>query len=157
MPCMAGQTHQLVFALLLGSMAAGCGSTAPKLAPVPRSVTPINASFGRTWDAVVEVVAERSRTIQTVDEASGLIIVGDVFLGDSTASWADCGSNMVGAVAPTHLSYNVVVRGDSTSATVKVNAFFISRLDRPVTDCVSRGVWEAGIEKLIKARAESAR
>lgn len=152
---MPARAQRIAVAPLFACLVAGCSATAPSLVPTPRSATQISASFGRTWDAVVEVVAERSRTIQTVDETSGLIIVGDAYLGDSAGSWADCGSTVVGAVAPTHLSYNVVVRGDSTSSTVKVNAFWTYRLDRPVTDCVSRGVWEAAVEKLIKTRAET--
>jgi hypothetical protein len=144
----------VIGASLLACVSMGCSVAAPKLVPTPRVFMPVSASFARTWDAAVEIVAERSRTIQMVDEPSGLIIVADAFLGDSTTPWADCGSTVVGAVAPTHMSYNVVVRGDSTSAEVKISAFWTSRESRPETDCVSRGVWEAAIEALIKTRAE---
>jgi hypothetical protein len=145
----------VVGALFLASVSVGCSATAPRLVATPRAAIPVNASFSRTWDAAVEIVAERSRTIQMVDEGSGLIIVADVFVGDTSAPWADCGSTVAGAVTPTHFGYNVVVRGDSTSAEVRINAFWTSNVSRPTTECVSRGVWESAIQKLIKTRAES--
>ena len=129
-------------------------TSGPTLVPTPRAGTPVKASFGRTWAAAVDVVAERSATVRTIDRPSGLIIAGDIVLGDSTSRWADCGHNSDGPFPPVRMTYNVVVRGDSTSSNIKINAFWASTLLGPVGDCVSRGVWEAQTEALVKAKAE---
>lgn len=132
-------------------------TSGPTLVPTPRAGTPVKASFGRTWSAAVDVVAERSATVRTIDRPSGLIIAGDIVLGDSTSRWADCGHNSDGPFPPVRMTYNVVVRGDSTSSNIKINAFWASTLLGPVGDCVSRGVWEAQIEAMVKAKAEGAK
>lgn len=143
-------------ALTVASILVGCTS-GPTLVPTPRSGTPVKASFGRTWSAAVDVVAERSATVRTIDRPSGLIIAGDIVLGDSTTRWADCGHNSDGPFPPVRMTYNVVVRGDSTSSNIKINAFWASTLLGPVGDCVSRGTWEAQTEALVKAKAEGAK
>jgi len=143
-------------AITLAALLAGCTS-GPTLVPTPRAGTPVKASFGRTWTAAVDIVAERSATVRTIDRPSGLIIAGDIVLGDSSTRWADCGHNPDGPFPPARMTYNVVVRGDSTSANIKINAFWASTLLGPVGDCVSRGVWEAQTEALVKSRAEAAR
>ncbi|MGH9897071.1 MAG: hypothetical protein ACREA0_34765, partial [bacterium] len=50
----------------------GCGYQ-PPAPPMPRDATEVTASFGRTWDAVIDEFADRNIPIRTIERASGLI------------------------------------------------------------------------------------
>lgn len=51
----------------------GCIKTTGPGEPVPRSAMPVSASFGKTWDAVIDVFAVKNIPIRTLERVSGLI------------------------------------------------------------------------------------
>lgn len=137
----------------------------PPVAPaalVIRAPTAVNASFGRAWDATIDAFASRGISIETLDRSSGLIVpAGRTYAPGATAHeallYADCGKSMFGVeTLPGSVKYNVVVRGDSTSSTVLVRAFYQSYAARGdvATECTSRGKFEAEAEANIKSAAE---
>jgi hypothetical protein len=108
--------------------------------------------MGRTWDAVIEEFAEGSIPIRTLERASGLIVTDPMAVGGSESeSWAECAGGMLIRGLLTSGAFNVLVRGDSGSATVKVTARWLDQT-RP---CVTTGVWESSFEQRIKHRAEA--
>lgn len=127
----------------------------------------VRASFAKTWEAAVDVFAERNIPIKTVDRASGLIVaeVQAVSVKDSVGL-ADCGSNALGIkLWPDVATWNLLVRGDSTRATVKANVRFVmvtgstrglfgTEQQGTVTDCSTLGKWETDFETQLKAAAE---
>lgn len=140
----------------------------PTTAAAPRVGTEVSASFGKTWDAVIDVFAERNIGIKTLDRSSGLVVAenGSVRPADGKA-WADCGkfpSAMRGSPAEAATiasvaTFNILVRGDSTRATVKATVQFSAPalktvMNQPNGECVSLGIWEQGVEDQIKIRAQ---
>jgi hypothetical protein len=146
---------------------AACHMT-PPAPPAPRTAMPVTASFGRTWDAVIDVFAEDGIPIATMDRASGLIVpalssrvVGTPERGP--LDYADCGSNIQHQpIVASQARFNVVVRGDSTQSTVQVRSFFewVSPPlmgERNTIECSTTGRYETRAETAIKARAEATR
>lgn len=126
-------------------------SVAPERAP-----TPVAASLDKTWMAVIDVFAERNIPIRTIDRSSGFVATDPLRVdGEEGLEWADCGSGEGGDLGPTRASYNVLVRGDSQTTTVRITATWqaVTR-DYGVADCVTRGTWESDAERSIAARAE---
>ena len=132
---------------------AGCTPTMPA-PPAPRTATPVSASFGKTWNAVVDQFAEQNIPIKTIDRASGLI-VADPQRVSSGSGIADCGSNGMSALDPDEATWNVLVRGDSTSSTVKATVrFVITGLYGVMRECSTTGQWESAFEHRVKDIAE---
>jgi hypothetical protein len=144
---------------LLGGVACTYGPTTPV---TPRDATPVNASFERTWRAVIDVFAERNIPIATIDKTSGLIATTVLTVEvpeDTAVAWADCGSATGGVWPVTRATYNVLVRGDSVRSTAKVTvrwAFWraLGIFGVQTHECVTKHVWERAAEANIKARAE---
>lgn len=135
----------------------GCGSTVgPAAAPAPRAITPVSSSFGRTWDAVIDVFGERNIPIKQMERVSGFIATDNIALSledqRMARAWAQCARGQ----PPTHAVYNVIVRGDSASSTVKVSVKWEWALGRQMqfTSCSTTRIWEVCAEDDIKARAE---
>jgi len=129
----------------------------------PRRPTAVSASAGRTWDAAIEEIADGNAPITQLQRESGYLNTDVVRATNSDAdTLAECWHvKHMGAdtlIGPTHAFYNIVVRGDSSHATVKVNARFTNveyeSRGPLVVGCVSRGLWERRTEAAIKARAE---
>lgn len=148
----------LVLVLFLGACV-----PSPIAPPVQRTGTTVNASFGKAWNAVIDVFAERNIPIKTIDRSSGLIVTEQLSIAPgSMPDAADCGTDVGSRVYPTNANYNVLVRGDSSSTVVKVTPRFVragpSRGLIPTgnvtEECSSKGVWEAEVEQRIKAIAE---
>ena len=142
---------------IVGVLLTACFHSVPPEPATPRTATAVNASFGKSWDATIDVFAEKGISIETLDRASGLIVpAGRVYVPADLATidgLADCGKAGSGlAYSPTDVKYNVVVRGDSTQSTVQVRAFY--RAERAPYECVSRGLFERATETDIKDRAE---
>ena len=135
----------------------GCfGYNPPSISPMSRPALPVRASFSKTWNAAIDLMAEASPKVGEVDRSSGLIVAtGYLRTSDPDTLWADCGSNANGVVYPTAMSFNIVIHGDSSSATVHANAFWEN--GPLLIGCVSRGNWEGALEKAIKSRAEGVR
>jgi hypothetical protein len=151
----------------------GCGGFEPIGQPTPSAGTEVAASFSATWDAVIDVFAERNIPIKTLDRQSGFIVAEDARVvipptpvqspmrrsGNPTPvpegqDWADCGAFMGTKWQPNRVIYNILVRGDSTRAMVRANAtWWHDRTSEFSEQCATRGVWEAGLEKSVRARA----
>lgn len=149
-------------------LVATCGCmrfTAPG-APAPHSAMPVAASFGKTWDAVIDVFATKNIPVRTLERVSGLIAAepSSVESFDPTKEhpWADCGAVGVGGRGgksfsqPSSAFYNVRVRGDSLGSTVLVTVRWKYAVTKESlgTDCSTRGVWETDVEREIKRLAE---
>lgn len=133
-------------------LAAAC-VTAPKTAP-ERVATPVSASAGKTWDAVIDIFAERNIPIRTMERASGFIAAEPALVEQKDGErWADCGGALGIKLGAERATYNVLVRGDSAHATVRATVLW----DRPgaAQGCTTRGVWEQDFEGAVKARAEA--
>jgi hypothetical protein len=155
-----------IFILLATS---ACARYHPPAPATSRDGTPVAASFGRTWDAVIDEFAKRNIPIRTIERASGFIATEMLTVpvepnGDRVHPSdvkADCGWVHRGyGIFPTHAVYNIVVRGDSARSVVRVTPKW-THVDyvkyAPVTtDCSSSGLWESSLEEGIKGRAESA-
>lgn len=131
----------------------------PQSAPLVRTGTTVQSSFTKTWDAVIDLFADRNIPIRTIDRSSGLIATDVLSATGADKTWADCGSAMQGIVVPDKATYNVLVRGDSSHSTVKVTVRWVgtaSSLGPSYTpvDCVSRGVWETEFEQAVTKKAE---
>jgi hypothetical protein len=147
----------------------GCAYYAPPAAPTPHTAMPVSASFAATWDALIDVLSERRIQIRAVDRASGVLVAEPLLIRDGSDSAADCGRGklLTRTPTPTDAVWNVLVRGDSTTSTVKATVRF-SQVDRgsigttsahteaEVTrNCESLGNWETALEKSVKASAET--
>jgi hypothetical protein len=134
-----------------------CGGYRPPDAPEPRDATRVDASVTRAWDAVVEQFATRNIPIRTVERASGLIVTDQLAVGREGRSWADCGKAHGRAYRPNAASYNVLVRGDSSAATVKATVrWTLADLKGNSVQCVTTHTWEREFEALVKEQAEAA-
>jgi hypothetical protein len=117
----------------------------------------VASSFGKTWDAAIDALADHGISVETLDRASGFIVPAAALrVGNSpndALKYADCGrSAMGGSHYPVAAKYNVLIRGDSARSTVQVRAFYISEEQK---DCASTGFWEDYVEAGIKRRAEA--
>lgn len=144
-------------AILAITLLVGCAPNRPPVEPAPRDAMSVRASFGRTWDATVEYFARQNEAIRVMERASGFIATEKLSLrAQYDDTYVDCGTEGQLRLEPTHVTYNVLVRGDSSDSTLRVSARWeLSRLKNPV-ECATRYRLEQGIEGQIKAAAESA-
>jgi len=135
-----------------------CGSYTPPDPPAPRDATAVHASMGRSWDAVIELFAARTIPIRTIERASGLIVTEQLSVGPEGHDWADCGKDNAIVLRPNFATYNVLVRGDSQSSSVKAAVRWVRTdpKDRLI-ECSTTHVWEQALEEEVKTRAEEQR
>lgn len=146
-----------ILVVLVGGSMCACASQ-PPAATAPRPATSVSASFGRSWDAVIDVFAEHNIPIRNMERASGLIVTDAMSVTKSDWEYADCGTIIGMPRRPTTVSYNVLVRGDSMASTVKVTPRWVQVLDATKSEaCGSRGTWESAFESRVKATAEAKR
>jgi len=140
----------------------------PPAAPIVREPTPVAASFGRTWDAVIDAFAAANTPIRAIERVSGFIAAERMSMSDTPLAqpheYADCGKTGSGLfIAPHSAVYNVVVRGDSAQSTVKMTTRWTASTTRllsstPVPiECSTKGHYETQFENLVKGRAEAGR
>lgn len=132
--------------------------TPPQTYPAPEPIT-ASASYGRVWDATVDVLTGSSTPIKTIDRASGVILTDLMRISDEQGErYADCGKGGVGTrwVAD-RVSYNVRVTGDSARGAVRVVALFSMAARVGLFECVSRGVLEREMAATITAAAQRPR
>ena len=142
------------FALAL----AGCTSPAPAAVP---QVAPVSASFGRTWAATVEVLAERAINIKTIDRSSGYVAaeatqVPTDTLKRYTTNYGGFMASLITLDDPATTRYNILVKGDSSGSTVRVT--MLTSIDvgsGETAKCSSNGTFEQALQRDIKARAEA--
>lgn len=143
-----------------------CTPPQPPAAPAPVSATPVSASFGKAWDAVIDVFAQRNIPIKTIERASGFIATDPLAVAiqrdGKPHAWADCGKAIFGGYfPPTNATYNVRVKGDSTRSTVQISVLWRyappegTIMAGPGNDCSTKGVWEAEATAAIKRTAEA--
>jgi hypothetical protein len=132
---------------------------------------PVSASFGKTWDAVIDVFAVRNIPIRTLERVSGLIAAEPAsvegFDPRKEHPWADCGTVDVGGrngrtfTQPASAFYNVRVKGDSARSSVLVTInwkhYATIGKERTLVECATRSVWETQLAEEIKTRAEADR
>ena len=144
----------LAFVLLC----AACNSYRAPLPPAPRDATHVRASTEETWDAVVDLFAARDIPIRTSERLFGFVTTADLPVGAEGRTWADCGTLNSVRVGPEHAIYNVLVRGDSASSSVKATVRWTSTGAKSgMTECSTSHEWEAAFEAEVKAHAEGAR
>jgi hypothetical protein len=155
---MLSATH----ATVLFTVACLCGCTPPNPAPRPAiGPTKVAAPFSKTWNAVVDILAERNIPVKTLDRASGFVAaeMTGVAPGDIGKLASGCGgfwdAMANGGGAPAGVArYNILVRGDSIASTVKVTAQFTELISGTTKQCATKGVFEAPFQEDVKARAE---
>lgn len=139
---------------LIGLAIAGC---TPPTTLAPIAPEGINASVGKTWNAVIDVLSDGNIPVKTLDKSSGYVMAEVASVGIlEEDKLADCGGFMtsLGSSGPMIARYNIVVRGDSTTSTVKVTARFMKTGDIG-KDCPSKNTFEAKFQSDVKARAEA--
>ena len=147
--------HRYVAAFLV--LLPACYKYQPPPPAEPRDATSVNASMGETWDAVIDLFATRNIPIRTIERASGIIATEGLKVEEEDgAEWADCGKYGNIHYRPTTGIYNVLVRGDSSSSTVRTTVRWSYITPKVNLDCTSSYVWEQGLEQDVKARAEIA-
>ena len=137
---------------------AACNSYRAPLPPAPRDATHVRASAGQTWDAVADLFAARNIPIRTSEPAFGFVATEDLPVGTEGETWADCGTLNSVHVGPEHAIYNVLVRGDSASSSVKATVrwtYMAAKLG--MIECSTSHAWEEAFEADVKAHAERAR
>ncbi len=147
--------HRCLAAFLV--LLPACYRYEPPLPVEPRDATSVDASMGATWDAVIDLFATRNIPIRTIERVSG-IIAADLLTVDSAngLKWADCGSRGHRQIAPNTAIPNVLVRGDSTSSTVRTSVRWSRRsLKEGDLECSSKYVWERALEDDVKERSEA--
>ena len=135
-------------------LVAGCTTYKPPPPPTPRDASLVAASMGQTWDAVIDLFATRNIPIRTIERASGLIVTDALRVGQEGNTYASCGTKNGKVLAPDRATYNVLVRGDSSMATVRTTVLWTRTAEPIVPECTSTFIWERALETDVKARAE---
>ena len=134
---------------------AACVTYTPPPPPPPREATQVIASFGQTWDAVIDEFADRNIPIRTIERASGLVATEQLTVSPDVSGDADCGHfGSYPPRPPTHAIYNVLVRGDSVRSTVKVTMRWMYIAEKTSIECSTRHRWEQAFEDTARLRAE---
>jgi len=118
----------------------------------------VAASFAKTWDAVIDVFAERNIPLRTLDRSSGFAATDELGADGS----ARLGRLRIGCNSwrrgPRHAIWNVRLKGDSAAALILVTArWWIFRgkgTNGTRIDCVTTGAWERDAESAIRDRAQ---
>jgi hypothetical protein len=124
--------------------------------PVAYEATTVSASFGRTWTATLDEFSRRTIPIKSIDRTSGVIITDALLLDPSYYPHSDCGSDGIGTTpfGATQGTFSVVVRGDSSQSTVRVNVRWISVGSGASALCSTKGTWERTFQSAVKDAAE---
>ncbi|MDB4891464.1 MAG: hypothetical protein JWL61_3319 [Gemmatimonadetes bacterium] len=134
----------------------------PEPNSAPRPPASISASIARTWDAVIDQLGQQDIPLRSVERASGFIATQTIAMQGVTTEptkWADCGTFASFHFAPTAVEYTILVRGDSSSASVRSSARYLlvknDGTSAAPTECVSNGAFEASFDASVKRRAEA--
>lgn len=117
----------------------------------------VNASSGRTWDAVIDVLAANNIPILWADRPTGSLATDRMALTNPDTTWADCGRDAAGRrLSSEYAVYNITVHGDSSTSIVMVAASWSMNPQPGKTSpqCATSGVRESQLERSIKERAE---
>jgi hypothetical protein len=149
---------------------AACAHYVPPGPAAPREGLTVAASFGRTWDAVIDEFAAKNIPIRTLERASGFIATDRLGVEPEIVGVgrelrdprADCGYNsdhVPAVIAPNQATYNIVVRGDSARSFVRVTVKWVhdGGLNGATYQCETTAQWESALEEYIRRRAEGPR
>jgi len=147
--------HRSLAALLV--LLPACYAYQPPPPAEPRDATSVDASMGTTWDAVIDLFATRNIPIRTIERVSGIIAADQLSVDSANGvKWADCGRVGHRQIPPNTAISNVLVRGDSTSSTVRTSVRWSRRsFKEGDLECTSRYVWERALEQEVKERSEA--
>jgi hypothetical protein len=130
----------------------GCASTPPT--PAPRAAVAIRAPRETVWSATVNVLADRSIPVKSLDRAAGLITTEEINIpAAETKQAGECRKSALRTTYPGRAQYTIIVSGDA-SATLRIT----SRLTTApgygvmVDECVSRGFLEQRLEQAVRDR-----
>lgn len=133
-------------------------------APIPRDIVksfPVEASFDKTWTAMIEAFADLQLPIQNMEKDSGLIITDWIdFTGQTNEDYCDCGSlGMLLIEVGRSGKFNIFIKKvDENSCEVKINCMFeqtVKIMGENATSqkkCISTGNLESEIFKLIQEK-----
>jgi hypothetical protein len=137
------------------AVAIAIAACTPPVAVAPNPASPISAGFSKTWNAVIDVLAEDNVPVKTLDRSSGFVVAELATMSlDDLKKFTSCGGMMDMLVHSEGFgvaNYNILVRGDSTASTVKVTA----RFTHGDGVCQSTNVFESGFQSAVKSRAET--
>ena len=138
--------------MLVVTALTGC-ATAPVVHQFDRSAE-ILASFGDTWDAIIEVMGENSWPIDNMERASGFVSTD--WMINNIAGSVDCGSPPLLYVERNRqIGWNIVAResANGTTITINVRARAEHHFEGSIIEvrCESRGIVEALIRDGITA------
>jgi hypothetical protein len=149
----------LIATSLVSVVSVGCVALpTPRVAPQPAAG--VSASVGRTWDVVLDQLGERGIAVRSLERASGFVgtqTMAMPALPSDPARFANCGTFASFHFPPSTVEYTILVRGDSTRATVHTTAryVFVKGTGEPPTECVSTGAFETAFDAAVKQRAET--
>jgi hypothetical protein len=141
--------------MLISAVALAASATAPTKHAVTTTAT-ADASYDKTWEALIDLFAERQWPIVTIAKDSGIITTDWLKLTKEDDSYADCGRG-----APLAddfglaVRFNVRLKSDGASSTVTVNAGFRRARSSGTVDCYSTGAVEALIHGEIAKRTKA--
>jgi hypothetical protein len=141
--------------------AGGCGYAYVAPAPLPeRTPVSVPTSVGRSWDLVMDALAQSNLLVATSDKGTGLIISQSlVVTRPQSTEWSDCGRVKGSAQArdrgfATRGEIRVLVAPAGQVSTIHVTAVWSKAdmySDRAI--CASTGVYERALEGRIVAAA----
>jgi hypothetical protein len=141
----------IVLALLITTSA--CASLPSQSVPAD---IPVNASFDKTWAAVVDWFGQSSVPIKSMDRSSGRIRAEETGLATRNRPYATCSRTGIAIVPPQRATFDVLVKGDSSHSSVVVASDWIGYNSKGQRlSCVTTGKWEQEFESAVKDEAES--
>lgn len=133
----------------------GCASR-PVAPPAPLVPVSVDASFDQTWATVIDIFAQQSIPIATIDKASGLIVSRNLSVHmEDGLNWGDCGNSLLTNRWVTHGDFNVLVRPVGEGTSVRATASWTAWKDGRGYACRTKGVWERRLQFAIKNAAEA--
>ena len=146
---------------LLLLSAGGCGYAYVAPEPFPeRAPVLVPTSIGRSWDLVLDALAQSNLLIATSDKGTGLIISQSLVVGrPQSTEWSDCG-RVKGSAQPgdrgfaTRGEIRILVAPAGQVSTIHVTAVW-SKADMysDRARCATTGVYERALEARIVASA----
>ncbi|HET9893230.1 MAG TPA: hypothetical protein VFQ42_22320 [Mycobacterium sp.] len=135
-------------ALVIAAAAvAGC-ATAPVAHDVQRTAR-MSATVDATWQALVDVIAERNWPVKQLDRSSGLAMIDWMAAPEYTA---DCGSVPLASEGPIRARFSARIRAAGSGSEIEINATFQRTREIAgsvaVIECTSKGALEVAIQEM---------
>ena len=146
--------------VIIAALCISCAAP-PVVTEFDDSVT-LEHDYDAVWSAVIELFAERSWPIETIEKDSGIIVTERLKLNvglEEMAKYADCGKDILGeSRLPWTVKFNLFAKKGSAGETiVRINAGFrsleVAGGTAPV-DCASKGYLEAQLFEQLRELLE---